>query len=114
MIIGSVRHFCSCGVSYCWRGESWIRSGSSYCSQSEPVAFFGLGAAAQAEAITLQFPDGKHERVPKVKANQLVVIEEGKVTKPVVKREVSLLFHADRSLSPAAQNFRDMLLQQPA
>jgi LysR family carnitine catabolism transcriptional activator len=34
-----------------------------------------------------------------------------KVTKPVIKREMSLLFHADRSLSPAAQNFRDMLLK---
>jgi LysR family transcriptional regulator, carnitine catabolism transcriptional activator len=36
-----------------------------------------------------------------------------KVTRPVVKREMSLLFHADRSLSPAAQNFRDMLLKRP-
>ncbi len=38
----------------------------------------------------------------------------GLVTRPVVKprveREISLLFHADRSLSPAAQNFRDLLL----
>lgn len=37
----------------------------------------------------------------------------GLVTRPVVKprveREISLLFHADRSLSPAAQNFRDLL-----
>jgi len=36
-----------------------------------------------------------------------------KISKPVVKREISLLFHADRSLSPAAQNFRDMLLKRP-
>ena len=34
-----------------------------------------------------------------------------RVVEPVVKREISLLFHADRSLSPAAQNFRDMLLR---
>ena len=34
-----------------------------------------------------------------------------RITAPVVKREISLLFHADRSLSPAAQNFRDMLLR---
>lgn len=34
-----------------------------------------------------------------------------KVTHPVIKREVSLLFHADRSLSPTAQRFRDLLLQ---
>ena len=35
-----------------------------------------------------------------------------KVTGPVIKRETSLLFHADRSLSPAAQNFRDLLLDR--
>lgn len=33
-----------------------------------------------------------------------------KITGPVVKREISLLHHADRSLSPAAQNFRDLLI----
>ncbi len=35
-----------------------------------------------------------------------------KVSTPVIKREISLLFHADRSLSPAAQNFRDLLLSR--
>ncbi len=29
---------------------------------------------------------------------------------PRVERDISLLFHADRSLSPAAQNFRDLLI----
>ncbi len=33
------------------------------------------------------------------------------VTGPVIQREISLLFHADRSLSPAAQNLRDLLLE---
>ena len=34
------------------------------------------------------------------------------VSKPVViKREISLLFHADRSLSPAAQKFRELLVR---
>ena len=32
------------------------------------------------------------------------------VGNPVIRREMSLLFHADRSLSPAAMNFRDLLL----
>jgi DNA-binding transcriptional LysR family regulator len=58
----------------------------------------GLGVGVLTTAVT-----------PLAEALGLVV---RKVTKPVVKREVSLLFHADRSLSPAAQNFRDMLLQQ--
>jgi LysR family carnitine catabolism transcriptional activator len=33
------------------------------------------------------------------------------VTNPVIKREVSLIFRADRSLSPTAQRFRDLLLR---
>jgi DNA-binding transcriptional LysR family regulator len=36
------------------------------------------------------------------------------VVEPLVKREISLLFHSDRSLSPAAQNFRDLLLASRA
>lgn len=34
------------------------------------------------------------------------------ITRPVVKREVSLVLHPDRSLSPAAQSFRDLLLKK--
>lgn len=33
------------------------------------------------------------------------------VTGPVIQREISLLLHTDRSLSPAAQNFQDLLLE---
>lgn len=33
------------------------------------------------------------------------------VTNPVIRREVSLLFHAGRSLSPTAQHFRDLLIR---
>ena len=31
---------------------------------------------------------------------------------PVIKREMSLLLHADRSLSPAAQRFHDLLVRR--
>ena len=34
------------------------------------------------------------------------------VVNPVVKRDIALLFHADRSLSPAAQNFSDLLFKR--
>lgn len=37
-----------------------------------------------------------------------------KITGPVINREISLLFHAERSLSPAAQNFRDLLIERRA
>jgi enediyne biosynthesis protein E4 len=59
------------------RQSGWIRSGSSYCSQNELVAFFGLGSAAQAEQVELQFPDGKRQTVNGVKADQLIVVQEG-------------------------------------
>jgi hypothetical protein len=60
------------------RQIGWIRSGSSYCSQNELVAFFGLGSAAQADAVELQYPDGTRQVVPHVKTDQLIVVQEGK------------------------------------
>jgi len=44
-----------------------------------------------------------------VKALGLTIKE---ITRPVINREVSLVFHPDRSLSPAAQNFRDLLVEK--
>jgi LysR family transcriptional regulator, carnitine catabolism transcriptional activator len=35
-----------------------------------------------------------------------------KLKNPVVQREMSLIFHAERSLSPAAQKFRELLFQR--
>lgn len=46
-----------------------------------------------------------------VKALGLVQKE---ITRPVIKREVALVFHPDRSLSPAAQAFRDLLVKRRA
>src|SRR5207249_10699648 len=37
---------------------AWVRSGSSYCSDSEHVARFGLGPAAKADSIVLDWPSG--------------------------------------------------------
>jgi enediyne biosynthesis protein E4 len=60
------------------RQIGWIRSGSSYCSQHELTAFFGLGGAAQAEEVELRFPSGARQTLKGVKANQLIVVQEGK------------------------------------
>jgi enediyne biosynthesis protein E4 len=60
------------------RQSGWIRSGSSYCSQNELKAFFGLGTAQQAEQVELLFPSGKREVLQNVKAGQLIVVQEGK------------------------------------
>jgi enediyne biosynthesis protein E4 len=60
------------------RQVGWIRSGSSYCSQHELVAFFGLGAAAQADTVEVRFPDGARQTLKDVKARQRIVVEEGR------------------------------------
>ena len=51
-------------------------SQSSYYSCSDPRLHFGLGASAFAD-IEVYWPNGLHERYPKVPANQLITIREG-------------------------------------
>jgi hypothetical protein len=58
------------------RQTGWIRSGSSYCSQSELTAFFGLGPAAEAETVELRFPSGARQALKRVKAGQRIVVDE--------------------------------------
>jgi hypothetical protein len=55
-----------------------VHSGSSYCSQSELPLTFGLGGAAQAEAVEVVWPSGQVDRTGPVKAGQAIVVEEGK------------------------------------
>jgi enediyne biosynthesis protein E4 len=60
------------------RQTGWIRSGSSYCSQSELTAFFGLGSATNAEQVELFFPSGARQVVRGVRADQRIVVQEGR------------------------------------
>jgi enediyne biosynthesis protein E4 len=55
-----------------------IKTGSSYCSQSELPLTFGLGRAAKVTSIEVTWPNGKVEKVTGVAANQAVTIREGK------------------------------------
>jgi enediyne biosynthesis protein E4 len=55
-----------------------VRSGSSYCSQSELPLTFGLGAQKKVEAIEVVWPNGKSEKLPGAAGNRLITIEEGK------------------------------------
>ena len=68
-------------------GSGWqmVRSGSSYCSQSELILTFGLGKAAQADSVDITWPSGQHDTLRNLKANITYTIEEGGkilVTKP--------------------------------
>ena len=55
-----------------------VKTGSSYCSQSELPLTFGLGQASKVSGIEVTWPHGKTERLPGVAADQAITIQEGK------------------------------------
>jgi hypothetical protein len=55
-----------------------IRAGSSYLSQNDLRAHFGLGGATRADRIEVLWPSGRTEVVRNVAANQIVTIGEGR------------------------------------
>jgi enediyne biosynthesis protein E4 len=55
-----------------------VKTGSSYCSQSELPLTFGLGRANRVTRIEVKWPDGRLETLPGADANQAITIEEGK------------------------------------
>jgi hypothetical protein len=54
-----------------------VRSGGSFCSQSDLRVHFGLGTAKEAR-VQIRWLGGKEESLEHVPANRLVVIQEGK------------------------------------
>jgi hypothetical protein len=72
------------------RGSGWqmVRSGSSYCSQSELTVTFGLGRALLADSVEITWPSGQKDVLRNLKANFTYSVEEGgKIlsSKPFVK-----------------------------
>jgi hypothetical protein len=59
---------------------SWalVKSGSSYCSQSELPLTFGLGRATQVSGVKITWPDGRVDDVAATDANQTLTIQEGR------------------------------------
>jgi hypothetical protein len=55
-----------------------VRAGSSYLSQNELRAHFGLGAATSVKRLEVLWPSGRSETIPGVAADQIVVVQEGK------------------------------------
>jgi enediyne biosynthesis protein E4 len=54
-----------------------VKTGASYCSQSETIATFGLGGAEKADRIEVIWPGGAKQVVEKAPARALTVIREG-------------------------------------
>jgi hypothetical protein len=57
---------------------SLVKTGSSYCSQSELPLTFGLGRATKVDRIEVRWPNGQMQSFPGAAANQTVTIEEGR------------------------------------
>ncbi|HYN22086.1 MAG TPA: CRTAC1 family protein [Thermoanaerobaculia bacterium] len=61
-------------------GKQWdlVRSGSSYCSQSDLALTFGLGKDPGATVIEIDWPSGAKQKLGAVPGNQILTIQEGK------------------------------------
>jgi hypothetical protein len=55
-----------------------VKAGSSYLSQNDLRAHFGLGDATRADRLEVRWPSGRVDSYADVGANQIVTIEEGK------------------------------------
>lgn len=55
-----------------------VQSGSSYLSQSDLRAHFGLGAARRAERLQIAWPTGALEVIEDVPINHVITVREGK------------------------------------
>jgi enediyne biosynthesis protein E4 len=60
-------------------GKQWnmVRSGSSYCSQSDLALTFGLGKDTTA-SVEIEWPSGAKQQLGKVAADQRILVDEGK------------------------------------
>jgi hypothetical protein len=57
---------------------SIVKTGSSYCSQSELPLTFGLGRATRISALKITWPDGSVDNAAAIDANQTVTIQQGR------------------------------------
>ena len=57
-----------------------VRTGSSYCSQSEMPLTFGLGKPEEGTTLNLEitWPGNQKETIANIKPNQFVIVQEGK------------------------------------
>jgi hypothetical protein len=61
-------------------GRQWgmVRSGSSYCSQSDLTLTFGLGRDTKAAVVEVEWPSGAKQRFTDLPADRLVILDESK------------------------------------
>ena len=54
-----------------------VRTGSSYLSQSEKIATFGLGDVTTVDSLRIDWPSGRIDHFEKLNSNQEISITEG-------------------------------------
>ncbi|MFL6212888.1 MAG: CRTAC1 family protein [Blastocatellia bacterium] len=57
---------------------STVKTGSSYCSQSELPLTFGLGKLEKIASVEITWPSGRVDTLTDVAANQMITVQEGK------------------------------------
>ena len=62
-----------------------VRSGGSYCSQSELVLHFGLGDRSRVEQVEIRWPQGQRQLLKDVAVDQLLVVHEEAPSSPGLK-----------------------------
>jgi hypothetical protein len=80
-----------------------VRTGSSYCSQSELPLTFGLGKPEEGITLNIEisWPGGQKETIPNIKPNQSIVILEGK---GITNQEPIVFVHTPPAPSPSPTN----------
>ena len=61
-------------------GKQWncVRSGSSYCSQSDLALTFGLGKDPMVANLEIDWPSGTKQKLTNVAVNQFIMVDEDK------------------------------------
>lgn len=61
-------------------GKQWstVRSGSSYCSQSDLSLTFGLGKDVKVTTLDIEWPSGTKQRLTNISADQFITVDESK------------------------------------
>jgi hypothetical protein len=61
-------------------GKQWnmVRSGSSYCSQSDLALTFGLERDTSVPRLVVEWPSGSRQEFQNVEANQFLTIDESR------------------------------------
>jgi enediyne biosynthesis protein E4 len=61
-------------------GKQWnmVRSGSSYCSQSDLALTFGVGQDTKVTQLQIEWPSGTKQQLSNISVNQFLTIEEPK------------------------------------